>query len=492
MPESTMKKQDKKYGPKNGAAGDNPAAELPDVLARGGAVEARLDAAEKAAREDDGQLAVIQDLREALAGLRGVCEAAVGGRSLDPARRDRRCARALAEMPGRSEDAARLLRLVVLVQLADEPTDELWTAGVAAYRKRRAVYDTVLGGGLLGNVRRDGAYLDFQDNANPTALDDWSVFAHQLQEQRQAPRPGMTTGLADLDDRTGGLSEFTLLAGEPASGKSSLGLQLAAGAIRASPAVAVLYVDLEMGKQSQYLRLLSRESGIPLPRIVTKDRTADDNAAVQAADKRLRDEVLPRLRVVDLASAHRDTVLTRQWFRQELERLLSIAGVERCLVVVDSINRVRVEDAVQSYEDDGPTRFQRLSEMDALKARLELLLEVQRMTRAVAGPAGFPVLAVARCRKPDRRGSPELTDLYGGVDLGYDAQSVYLLERHEAADPSVTPVTLKLAKVRQWGSEGEIELDFHHTVSTFRPRDRPPPSAAARPATKKARFSGRS
>ena len=464
---------------------------LPDVLAKGGGLDRRLTAAANAAGEDERLLAAIESLRQALGVLREECRKAVGGRPLEPARRDRLCVSALADMAEPKADAVRLARLIVVMGLVEEPPEGLRATGLEAYRRDRAVYDAVLGDGIPKPLRFEGAVRDYRDNANPTALGDWQAFVYQLGQQRQAPRPGMATGLADLDERTCGLYGLTLLGGEPASGKTGLALQLAAGAVRANPAVAALYVDLEMGKQPLYLRLLSRESGVTLPRIVTKDRTADDDAAVQAAAKRLRAEVLPRLRVVDLATAHRDTLPTRLWFKQELERLLALDGVEGCLVVVDSINRMGVEDAVLTHGDDGPTRYQRLSELDALKARMEVLLEVQRMTRAVAGPAGFPVLAVARCRKPDRRGSLELADLYGGADLGYDAQAVYLLERHDTTDPLVTPVTLKLAKVREWGGEGDIDLDFHHTVSTFRPRTRSA-AASGRSAANGTRFRGRS
>ena len=81
---------------------------------------------------------------------------------------------------------------------------------------------------------------------------------------------GLSTGLIDLDELTSGLqkSDLIIIAGRPASGKSSLALNIAThAALRENATVA--YFNLEMSKEQLAARLMSTETGVPLQSIRT-------------------------------------------------------------------------------------------------------------------------------------------------------------------------------------------------------------------------------
>ncbi len=126
--------------------------------------------------------------------LRAECETAIGGRPLEPARRGSLCAGALAGMTEPKADAGRLARLVVIMNLADEWPTGLWLDGLAAYCRNRAAYDAILGDSVPAQLRVEGAAREYRNNANPTALGDWQVFAYQVNQQRQAPAPALRPG----------------------------------------------------------------------------------------------------------------------------------------------------------------------------------------------------------------------------------------------------------------------------------------------------------
>ena len=81
---------------------------------------------------------------------------------------------------------------------------------------------------------------------------------------------GIPSGIADLDDRTGGFQrgEMIVLAARPAMGKTALALQFArAGAEHGNGAVAVF--SLEMSAESLMQRMISQQTGVSTYRMRT-------------------------------------------------------------------------------------------------------------------------------------------------------------------------------------------------------------------------------
>ena len=75
--------------------------------------------------------------------------------------------------------------------------------------------------------------------------------------------PGLTTGLADIDDRLMGMQggDFLLIASRPGMGKTSIALNMAVSAAKASRKTVAIF-SLEMSRQQLVMRLLSSESHI--------------------------------------------------------------------------------------------------------------------------------------------------------------------------------------------------------------------------------------
>ena len=85
---------------------------------------------------------------------------------------------------------------------------------------------------------------------------------------REAGLYGVPTGFAELDDLTNGLhaGQMIIVAGRPAMGKSTLGLDLCRAASVANNLTSVFF-SLEMTKSEITMRLLSAEAKVPLNHI---------------------------------------------------------------------------------------------------------------------------------------------------------------------------------------------------------------------------------
>jgi hypothetical protein len=82
------------------------------------------------------------------------------------------------------------------------------------------------------------------------------------------------------------------------------------------------------------------------------------------------------------------------------------------------------------------------------------------------------VLAVSRLNKTDPGRPLTVNDIPGRAEVVYRASSVLLLEPSvpPKASTAVTPTVLRVAKVPDGGSRGDIQLDHHYPVSRFTER----------------------
>jgi hypothetical protein len=204
----------------------------------------------------------------------------------------------------------------------------------------------------------------------------------------------------------------------------------------------------------------------------TPYQAAAENAdTLRAARAVATDEqdVLRRLRVVEW-DGHGEP-LTEAKIRGDMTVMLSQPGVKRLLVIIDPLQKLDVYATTPT--EDGQEERRRLTDLEADEERMRMLMRILAWYRNDSYPEGHPILAVSGLRKADGgRQRISKADVRGRSELVYDANAVLLLEPDAAAASvaGVTPVTLKVAKARD-GFEGEIPLDYHHPISTFRERN---------------------
>ncbi len=228
---------------------------------------------------------------------------------------------------------------------------------------------------------------------------------------------GLTTGLADLDRKSGGLhpDDLTILAGRPGMGKTALATKIAYAAARSlmpageldsgRPAGVVAIFSLEMSAEQLAARLLAEESRVSGERIrrgEISQREFDRFVDVQR-------------RLVRLPLHIDDTpALSITAMRTRCRRLARTQGLK--LVVVDYLQLMR----------------------PPIGAKPEgRVLEISMITqglKALAKEFGIPVLALSQLSRAvesreDKR--PQLSDLRESGSIEQDADAVMFVYRDE-------------------------------------------------------------
>ncbi len=229
---------------------------------------------------------------------------------------------------------------------------------------------------------------------------------------------GLTTGLRDLDAKTGGMhpSDLLILAGRPGMGKTALATKIAFGAARslldaaradgnAVPKGAVIIFSLEMSADQLATRLLAEEARVSGERI---RRGEIGNREFDRFVQVSRDlQALPLL--IDDTPA-----ITMSALRTRCRRLKRTQGLS--LVVVDYLQLMR----------------------PALGTRPEnRVLEISMITqglKAIAKELAVPVLALSQLSRSvesreDKR--PLLSDLRESGSIEQDADAVMFVYRDE-------------------------------------------------------------
>lgn len=372
----------------------------------------------------------------------------------------------------REDRRYRVFRYCLAHHAALEVEEKLWDDALTSYVAHRRAFDLVLGDFLPADFRDHAAEIAFANNLNPTALGDWTYYQEHMLPAQQL-EVGLQTGLTSLDEACGGLRSTNLLAGPTGSGKTSLGLELALGALQKNDDLAVLFFTLEMPRHRVFNKLRSREAGIDFRTLVSGQLSAEQRKALAAAETRLKD-VLRRMSFVErLAGLH------RKWHQEQevlsvmkahFIKLVRAAGVRHCLVIVDSLQRLPVEDPIVGYTEKDQPQQRALSELEAEEERLRTLLEFQRWTCSPDLPDGSPILAISRVTKGVQGRRLVLDDVPGRAGQVHDVDAVFLIEPDVQAvtnSRAVTPTIVNVAKVRDGGLRGDLRLDFHFTISRF-------------------------
>jgi replicative DNA helicase len=230
---------------------------------------------------------------------------------------------------------------------------------------------------------------------------------------------GLSTGLRDLDRRTGGLhgSDLVILAGRPGMGKTALATKIAFGAARAlvreaqekgpevQPRGQVAIFSLEMSADQLATRLLSEESRISGDRIRRGDIHQRDFDEFVRVSRELA--TLPL--VIDDTPAISISAL-----RTRCRRLKRQKGLE--LVVVDYLQLMRPAAGTRP------------------ESRVLEISMITQGLKAIAKELSVPVIALSQLsraveQREDKR--PQLSDLRESGSIEQDADMVMFVYRDE-------------------------------------------------------------
>jgi replicative DNA helicase len=263
---------------------------------------------------------------------------------------------------------------------------------------------------------------------------------------------GVPTGLGQLDNLLGGLTEgLYLLAGPPGMGKTTLALQIAAAATTDVPVVLVTF---EHAPANLTLKLLCARAGVNL-------RDVQRGYADLATLRRTAEVWAPvgqRLAVVEGGSQ-----LTVAQVRAQVRRAMRQHQAECCLVVVDYLQ------LWAKVAEDLRGNF-------SVRERVDML---GGLLRELALGLHSPVLALASQNRSagnygNGKGSAALDSLKESGDLEYAADVVlFLTEAQERlATPPARAVELTVAKNRH-GDTGKVGLIFRPDLGTMHQEARP-------------------
>lgn len=253
---------------------------------------------------------------------------------------------------------------------------------------------------------------------------------------------GLATGLADLDEMTGGIQkgDLVVIAARPSMGKTALVTGLALHAA-ISEQKAVAFFSFEMSKAQVVQRMLAYESLVDLGRIVRG---------------RLRDDDFGRLAQ---AAGHLNTAPIFIEDGGEPTVTAVKAGARRIKREQGGLGLI-VVDYMQLMDGAGDNRNQEVSEISKGLKRLAKELEA-------------PVVALSQLsRAPEQRSNhrPILSDLRESGSIEQDADLVGFLYRPEYYDPHDADLKGKaelIVSKHRNGPTDTIDLYFRKECARF-------------------------
>jgi replicative DNA helicase len=244
--------------------------------------------------------------------------------------------------------------------------------------------------------------------------------------RRESHITGVTTGLADLNRKLGGLqpSDLLILAGRPSMGKTSLATNMAFAAAEAhakthgKEGAMVAFFSLEMSAEQLATRILAEQSQVPSEKIRKGEvRDVEFRRFVEASQTLAS---LP-FYIDDTAALSIAQVRTRA---RRLKRQYGLG-----LIVIDYLQLLRGSGSNRSNEN-----------------RVLEISEITRGLKAIAKELAVPVLALSQLsraveQREDKR--PQLSDLRESGTIEQDSDVVMFVFREEYYVERDQPTLLK-------------------------------------------------
>lgn len=220
---------------------------------------------------------------------------------------------------------------------------------------------------------------------------------------------GISTGLDDLDEMTGGLQDTDLLvlAGRPASGKSTCAMNMAeSAAINEGKAVAVF--SLEMPKNQLANRMIASIGRIEQTKIKTGKLEQHDFDKMMGAFKKMKDSKL----FIDDAAG-----VSPSYIRNKLKKMEREHG-KVDLVVIDYLQLMQIPGFKEGRTNE--------------------VSEISRALKAIAKEFKCPVIALSQLnrgleQRPNKR--PNNSDLRESGAIEQDADIIIFVYRDEVYNP---------------------------------------------------------
>ncbi|MCD7845412.1 MAG: replicative DNA helicase [Oscillospiraceae bacterium] len=270
--------------------------------------------------------------------------------------------------------------------------------------------------------------------------------------QNGSKLPGLTTGLADIDECLQGLGagDFVLIASRPGMGKTSIALNMAVSAAKASGKTVAVF-SLEMSRQQLVMRLLAGESHIDnyqlsQGRLNSEEWSRLAEAAGQLSRIDIRIDDNPSMTVAEMAA--------------QCRRLDNLG-----LVVVDYLQLMQSAGSGHSWSNE---------------SRTQAVSDISRMMKVTAKELGVPLICLSqlsRANEARQNKRPMLSDLRESGSIEQDADAVIGLYREgyydqECEDPNAAEaIVLK----NRHGRVGTVYLrwipEFTSYVNDERRRD---------------------
>lgn len=275
----------------------------------------------------------------------------------------------------------------------------------------------------------------------------------EIARRRLGASQGLSTGFRDVDQFASlNPGDLAIVAARPSIGKTAFAAAVAAHAAEAE-AARVLFVSLEMSRQSLVERMLASRSGVPGGALKTPwTMGADDERALHVAANAV--DALP----FDFTLSPRATVAEIAAIARRMKRRGGLG-----LVVVDYLGLVepRAGSRQSTRQDD--------------------VAGISRDLKAAALELGAPFVVLCQLNRQaetreDKR--PRLSDLRESGQIEQDADLVLLLHRPEFYDPNDRPgvAEVVIAKNRN-GATGAAAIRFLKHCTRF--EDAPPGFYAA-------------
>jgi replicative DNA helicase len=273
--------------------------------------------------------------------------------------------------------------------------------------------------------------------------------------QEMAGRPamitGLTTGFADLDEKTSGLqpSDLIIIAARPSMGKTSFALTLAQNAAIKAQAVVALF-SLEMSKESLVTRMLCSEGHVDAHRFRTGFLSRQEwgqlaGALGTLAEAKIFIDDTPGISILEMRAKARRLAAE--------QRKLDLIVVDYLQLMSGSSKRV--------------------------ESRQQEVSLISRELKALAKELNVPLVALSQLsRAPESRTDhrPQLADLRESGAIEQDADVVAFIyreeqyksaeERKNMPDEERTKAEIIISKQRN-GPTGTVELVFLKEFTRF-------------------------